>query len=86
MKKIKLRYRFLSLVPSALKRYFDFVSFSIERFVQSASEEIPPKAKVLDAGAGEGKFKKFFNKHRYISIDTTLGESRVGLFQPKYSR
>jgi len=63
------------LIPSSIRRWIDSASYGIEQFVFSLSKELPPDAKILDAGAGEAPFKKFFKSHKYIAIDTKCGDA-----------
>lgn len=75
MRKSKLRYKLLRLIPSCLMRCIDSFSYSIEQFALSVSKEIPPGSRILDAGAGETPFREFFKNCKYVAIDTKWGDS-----------
>jgi SAM-dependent methyltransferase len=49
---------------------FDPEHATIDKFVRLASELTQPGAKLLDAGAGDSPYRKYFEHTRYISVDT----------------
>src|SRR5712671_251878 len=63
-----------SLVPTALYEKLDPFEASIEAFVRGVSAEIPAGKRVLDAGAGDGRFKSFFAHAEYIGVDFGQGD------------
>jgi len=75
MAKSRLKENVFRLIPTFLMKRIDHASFSIQQFVFSASIETSPGSWVLDAGAGETPFKKFFNPHKYLAIDTKWGDA-----------
>ena len=62
------------MLPEALKRCINPLEYAIDAFVQSAGSEAT-RSVVLDAGAGEVRFQKFFPDQLYIALDSTLGDS-----------
>lgn len=48
----------------------------ITRFVESVAKNLPSGHSILDAGAGESVYKKFFSHCNYKAIDLAVGESR----------
>jgi SAM-dependent methyltransferase len=62
------------LLPSGLYRRLDPFEATIEKFVHDVAAEIPPGKRVLDAGAGEGRFKSFFSHTEYVGIDFAQGD------------
>jgi SAM-dependent methyltransferase len=46
----------------------------IEDAVARFASELPAGARVLDAGAGEGQYAHFFEKHRYTGVDLAVGD------------
>src|SRR2546425_7221507 len=62
------------LLPSGLYRRLDPFEASIETFVRGVAAEIPAGKRVLDAGAGEGRFKSFFGHTDYVGIDFGQGD------------
>lgn len=63
------------VVPAALYRRLDPFEASIEDFVRKVVEQVPSGKRVLDAGAGECSFKRFFAHAEYIAIDFAQGDS-----------
>jgi len=62
------------LVPSALYKRLDPFEASIDTFVRAVAAEIPAGRRVLDAGAGEGRFKPLFAHTEYIGVDFAQGD------------
>jgi ubiquinone/menaquinone biosynthesis C-methylase UbiE len=62
------------LVPSGLYKRLDPFEAEIHNFVRSAAGEIPSGVRVLDAGAGEGRFAELFAHTRYVGIDFAQGD------------
>ena len=62
------------LIPSGLYKRLDPFEASIETFVRGVAAEIPQGQRVLDAGAGEGRFKSVFAHTQYVSIDFAQGD------------
>lgn len=46
----------------------------ITRFVENVAKNIPKGALILDAGAGESTYKRFFSHCKYKAIDLAVGE------------
>ena len=63
-----------SLVPSGLCRKLDPFEASIQTFVKGVAAEIPVGKRVLDTGAGEGRFKPLFAHAAYVGIDFAQGD------------
>lgn len=62
------------LVPSALYRRLDPFEASIDDFVNTVAARAPSHAYVLDAGAGECRFKPLFKHTNYVGMDFAQGE------------
>ncbi len=62
------------LIPDALYKRLDPFEASIEKFVREVAASIPSGKLVLDAGAGEGRFKRFFGHTRYVGVDFAQGD------------
>ena len=62
------------LLPSGLYHRLDPFEASIEDFVRGVAAEIPAGKRVLDAGAGEGRFKLLFAHTEYVGIDFAQGD------------
>ncbi|MCP4147743.1 MAG: class I SAM-dependent methyltransferase [bacterium] len=52
----------------------DPTSSRIEKFASSLAAALPQGSRILDAGAGEIPFKKYFSKQQYIAVDTQWGD------------
>lgn len=64
-----------SLLPAPLARYVLHFETAIERAVEDFARSLPPTARVLDAGAGEGNYKAYFAAQNYIGLDLAVGDS-----------
>jgi SAM-dependent methyltransferase len=71
MKYTALAYR----LPRMLKRHILHFEVEIEDAVAAFARELPALARVLDAGAGEGQYKRYFAKHRYCGVDLAVGDA-----------
>src|SRR5215813_1278376 len=63
------------LVPSGLYNKLDPFEASIETFVRGVAAEIPAGKRVLDAGAGECRFKDLFAHADYVALDFAQGDA-----------
>ncbi|MFN9297356.1 MAG: class I SAM-dependent methyltransferase [Acidobacteriota bacterium] len=64
-----------SLVPPWLRRQvFHFETLILEH-VTAFAAQLPPQARLLDAGAGEGQYKKFFPRQQYLGLDLAIGDT-----------
>jgi SAM-dependent methyltransferase len=54
----------------------DVGRYYITRFVESAAQGLAKGSSILDAGAGESVYKKFFSHCDYKAIDLAVGESQ----------
>src|SRR5260370_21546139 len=62
------------LLPSALYEKLDPFESAIQSFVRTVATEIPAGRRVLDVGAGEGRFKSLFAHTEYVGIDFAQGD------------
>lgn len=56
-------------------KFQDLGRWYITRFVEAVARSLPEHAAVLDAGAGECVYRRYFSHCRYTSIDSGVGES-----------
>jgi len=63
-----------SLLPTPIARYVMHFEASIEEAVASFASALPPKVRVLDAGAGETAHKHYFSAQRYCGLDLAVGD------------
>lgn len=62
------------LLPPFLRRYVLHFETAIDRAVAEFAAGLPVGARVLDAGAGEGKHAQQFRTHNYCGVDLAIGE------------
>jgi SAM-dependent methyltransferase len=62
-------------VPAPLFNRLDPFEASLQRFVQQTASATPATARVLDAGAGETRFKRDFAHAKYVAVDSADGDS-----------
>jgi SAM-dependent methyltransferase len=66
-------YGIFETLPEFLKRRIHPLEYAIRDFVRSAASEA--SGVVIDAGAGESRFREFFARGRYVGIDRGIGNS-----------
>jgi SAM-dependent methyltransferase len=64
-----------SHLPRPLRRHILHFEVEIERAVEALAAALPPGARVLDAGAGEGRYRRCFSAHRYCGVDLAVGDA-----------
>lgn len=63
-------------LPRRLARWILHFETAIEDAVAEFAATLPPRARVLDAGAGEGRHKAHFGGQRYTGVDLAVGDER----------
>jgi len=61
-------------IPSAILDRLDPFESAIDRFVRQVAAAAPSSDWVLDAGAGECRFKPLFTHAHYVGVDFALGD------------
>lgn len=61
-------------LPGVLKRQVLHFETQIEAAVAAFAASLPEGARVLDAGAGEGRYASHFRKQRYTGVDLGVGD------------
>src|ERR1039458_6992446 len=51
----------------------DIGRWYVTQFVKNVAHALPPGTRLLDAGAGECAYKRFFSGARYLSVDAAIG-------------
>lgn len=64
------------LLPGPLRRYVLDFERRIETAVAAFAATLPPRARVLDAGAGEGAYKGHFPTACYVGLDLGIGDQQ----------
>jgi SAM-dependent methyltransferase len=62
------------ILPASLAEKLDPFEAGIQKFVYAVARDTPAGALVLDAGAGEGRFKPYFDGAVYVGIDFAQGD------------
>lgn len=63
-------------MPAVVRRYVQHFEASIEEAVAEFAQSLDAGARVLDAGAGEGNYKRYFSKQRYCGLDLGVGDQK----------
>lgn len=75
MKKMLWRERVPAFLPKWWQDRININTLHMHRLMQQASDSLPAGTLVIDAGAGEGRFKPYFAHTHYIGIDFGLGDA-----------
>jgi SAM-dependent methyltransferase len=62
-------------LPPALQRHILHFEAMIADAVTAFAAEMPANGRVLDAGAGEGRYRRFFEHTRYTAVDLAIGDT-----------
>jgi SAM-dependent methyltransferase len=57
-------------------KFQDIGRWYVTKYVQEVAASLPVQSTILDAGAGEGAYKKYFGHCVYKAIDLGVGESK----------
>jgi SAM-dependent methyltransferase len=63
------------LLPGWLRRYVLHFEAAVEGAVAEFAAALPESALMLDAGAGEGSYRKWFGRQRYVGVDLGIGDA-----------
>lgn len=71
-----MKFRFPKwLAGTALVRYVLHFEACIDRAVAAFAAGLPAGCRVLDAGAGEGQYARYFKRQRYTGVDLGVGDA-----------
>jgi len=62
-------------LPAPLWRFIFHFEWAIEDAVRRFADSLPAGARVLDAGSGEGQYRRAFDRQKYLGIDLTVGDA-----------
>ena len=62
-------------LPRALRRHILHFESAIADAVDSFARDLPANARLLDAGAGEGQYRRYFARQRYCGVDLAVGDT-----------
>jgi SAM-dependent methyltransferase len=72
-----MRYQDIAYkLPGPLRRHVLVVEAEIEDAVATLGRGLEPGVRVLDAGAGENKYKHHFARQRYCGVDLAVGDAK----------
>lgn len=71
MKHTSLAYR----LPRPLRRHILCFEAQIEDAITAFAASLPKGARLLDAGAGEGQYRRHFHAQRYTGADLAVGDA-----------
>jgi SAM-dependent methyltransferase len=64
------------LLPAQLRRFLLHFEAAIDGAVLHLANDLPDRALVLDAGAGETEYAPYFKDQRYIALDLAVGDPK----------
>lgn len=62
-------------LPRPLRRHILHFEVEIAERVAAFAQALPEGARMLDAGAGEGKYAHYFARQRYCGVDLAVGDA-----------
>lgn len=62
-------------LPKDARNWIMAFEATIESSVAKFSDGLEDGARLLDAGAGEGRYRRFFSRHRYVGLDLGIGDA-----------
>lgn len=70
----EIYFRIYQRAPEFLKRRINPLDYAIRNLVGEAAA-LPTGSLILDAGAGEVRFASLFGGHRYVALDSVVGDA-----------
>lgn len=62
-------------LPAWVRERIEVNTFLMVRLLAETARQLPASSRVLDAGAGEGRFSEFFAHTNYVGVDLAVGDS-----------
>lgn len=62
-------------LPAWLRARIEVNTTLMQQLIAQTAATLPPSARVLDAGAGEGRFRDLFAHTRYTGVDLAVGDA-----------
>lgn len=62
-------------LPAPIRERLEINTVLMKRLLADAAASVPSDSLVLDAGAGEGRFKSLFAHTRYVGVDLAVGDA-----------
>lgn len=67
--------RLRAMAPRWLRRQVLYFETRIEEEVTAFASGLPARTRLLDAGAGEGQYREYFGRQRYVGFDLGIGDA-----------
>lgn len=64
-----------SALPAPLRARIEVNTYLMNQLLATTAAALPAQTRVLDAGAGEGRFRPLFAHTRYTGVDLAVGDS-----------
>jgi SAM-dependent methyltransferase len=61
-------------LPRSVQERLDISRWAVTAFMREVAQQIPPENLVLDAGAGDSRYRSLFEGRHYIGVDAALGK------------
>lgn len=76
MRKMIEKNKYLKRLTEILlsNRFYGYPGYRLKKFVERTAAMVPTGAKILDAGAGECQYRKYFSHAGYVSQDSCIGD------------
>ena len=62
-------------LPVWVRERIEVNTFLMSRLLAETAQQLPASSRVLDAGAGEGRFRELFAHTKYVGVDLAVGDS-----------
>lgn len=62
-------------LPKPVRDRIEVNTYAMKHWLAATALQIPPHSYVLDAGAGEGRFRHLFSHTKYIGVDLAVGDT-----------
>lgn len=61
-------------LPRAIRERLDISRWAVTVFMREVTAQIPPDQLILDAGAGDSRYRSLFTDQNYVGVDAALGK------------
>lgn len=61
-------------LPRGVRERLDISRWDVTAFMREVAKQIPPGQLILDAGAGDSRYRSLFADRNYIGVDAALGK------------
>jgi SAM-dependent methyltransferase len=62
------------VLPAGVRERLDISRSAVTAYMREVARQIPPESLVLDAGAGDCRYRPLFAGRRYVAIDAAVGK------------